>query len=588
MALDALFLRFVVKEIAQKAVNTRIDKIYQPSKDELLLCMRGFDRCKIILSAAPGSARIHITEQDTENPKTPSGFCMALRKHLLGAKLTEIFMPKFERVVFLRFEAKNDFFETVEKTLVLEIMGRTSNIILIDDSAKILQAIRPVDFTMTRTREILPGLKYEMPPSQDKYSFLVADETHLQTAFSKNGKSVSAALLDTFSGISPIVAREIAYRALDGKDRTVEELSAKEKSAVLDALLQVQQLAHADTPDATILLDSTDEEHLDFSFFPITQYGDAARLQVMASANELLEIYYTAAAAARRQQQRAATLTKLVSRTLARISRTHNVRKKELSDSENAEGWMQQGQLIQANMHLIQKGDTKLQVANFFEADMPLITLRLQPDKTAIQNAQACFKKYNKAKKAKEVLQDLLQRDEQEMAYLESVLLSLLHSENEEDLLQIRSELVSAGYIKSRKAGDGKKPTAASARKFVLSDGYTLWVGKNNLQNDYITVRVSRKNDIWLHTKAVHGTHALLVTGGQALDDIPVRAIEEAAAICAYYSKGKNDTKVEVDYCPVQHVKKPAGAKPGMMVYEGYYTVIVSPDAKLCERMRVK
>lgn len=587
MALDALFLRFVSRELSEKAVGTRVDKIYQPSKDELLLCMRGYDKCKIILSAAPGSARIHITEQDTENPKTPSGFCMALRKHLLGAKLTEIFMPKFERVVMLRFEAKNDFFETVEKTLVIEIMGRTSNIILVDDTAKILQAIRPVDFTMTRNREILPGLTYEMPPSQDKCSFLAADKEQLQQVFC-SGKTVSSAILDAFSGISPIVAREIAFRAVGRGDRTADSLTESEKNALYDTLLQLQKLASADSCEPHILCDATSGEHLDFSFFPILQYGSAATKQKYTSANELLENYYTAAAAARRQQQRAASLTKLVSRTLARITRTHGVRKKELADSENADAWMQQGQLIQANMHQIKKGDTKLQVANFFEPDLPMVTIHLQPDKTAVQNAQSCFKKYNKAKKAREVLHELLEKDAQEMAYLESVLLSLLHSENEEDLLQIRSELVSAGYIKSRKAMDAKKPTSAKPRKFVLSDGYTLWVGKNNLQNDQITVRISRKNDIWLHTKAVHSTHALLVTGGQDLDDIPVRAIEEAAAICAYYSKGKNDAKVEVDYCPVQHVKKPAGAKPGMVVYDGYYTVIVSPDAKLCERMRVQ
>lgn len=587
MALDACFLQFAVRKLNESIAGEIVDKIYQPSKDEVLLLLRGKGKHRLMISSSPNSARIHLTEKSVENPKTPPAFCMVLRKHLQGAKLQRVYTPAFERVVFLEFEGKNDFFEPETKILLLEIMGRTSNIILINNEHKIINAIKHVDFTMTRGREILPGLCYRMPYAQDKIPFLDASMQDGERLFAKAEANVTNAVMDTYAGISPVVARQVCHQALYSVDKRIFELSTPQKEKLLSVILATKEQVVSGKFEGQIVRRKEDGKMMDFSFLPLTQYGSDAQILSFESTDELLEEYYTKAADAWRIKQKSLDLSNFLTRTAARISRTNAVREKELKESDNAEKYRIYGELIQANLYQMKKGERVLRAQNFYEEDMPLISIPLQPDKSPVQNAQSYFKKYAKAKNGQHIIAGLIEQDKKELEYLTSVFVNLCDAENEEDLEQIRAELVEGRYLKARSL-KAKSPNLSKPRQFITDDGYTVYVGKSNLQNDYITVRLSRKNDIWLHTKGVHGSHALLVTGGKPLEEIPDTALLQAASLAAFYSKGKESSKVEVDYCPVQNVKKPAGAKPGMVVYDKYYTLLVSPDGALAERSRIK
>ncbi|MBR5782656.1 MAG: NFACT family protein [Clostridia bacterium] len=587
MALDACFLRFTAASLQEQLAGSVIDKIYQPSKEEVVLHLRGREKHKLMISSSPNAARIHLTDQSVENPKVPPAFCMVLRKHLSGARVIKIYTPAFERVIFIEFEGKNDFFEPETKILLLEIMGRTSNIILLDAKHKIINAIKHVDFTMTRHREILPGLAYEMPPTQDKISFLQASDKDKDCLFAKVEARVSDAILDTYAGISPVVAREIAYRAIHTTDKRISELSTPQKNKLIDEILSLRQTVENGAFAGSLIRRRDNGKMTDFSFLPLEQYGSAAEVMDFDTPGALLEEYYTKSANLHRIKQKALDLSNFLTRTAARITRTMTVRQKELADSESADKYQIYGQIIQANLYQIKKGDRVLKAPNFFEEDMPEITIALQPDKSPIQNAQSYFKKYSKAKNGRRIIAQLIEQDKKELEYINSVFVSLCDAESEEDLEQIRAELVEGHYLNPR-GPKSKKAVLSHPREFVTDDGYTVYVGKSNLQNDYLTVRLSRKNDIWLHTKGIHGSHTLLVAGGKTLEEIPDTALLQAAALAAYYSKGKESSKVEVDYCPVQNVKKPAGAKPGMVIYENYYTLLVAPDEALAERIRKK
>lgn len=587
MALDACFLQFTAEELNTLLSGEIIDKIYQPSKDEIILHLRGKGKHRLMVSSSPNSARIHLTQRSVENPKTPPAFCMVLRKHLMGARLLRVYTPTFERVIFLEFEGKNDFFEPEKKILLLEIMGRTSNIILIDAKRKIINAIKHVDFTMTRGREILPGLPYEMPPVQNKIPFIEASLQDIQRLFAAPEVKVCDAVMDTYAGISPVVARQLCHLALFSTDKRICQLSTPQKDKLMEGILATKDRVKDRRFEGCLIRRKDTGKMTEFSFFPLSQYQDGADMMAFENTSELLEEYYTKAADAWRMKQKAMDLSNFLTRTAARISRTNAVREKELKDSDNAEKYRIYGELIQANLYQLKKGDRLLRAQNFYEEDMPEISIPLQPEKSPVQNAQNYFKKYSKAKNAQRIIAELIEQDKKELEYLTSIFINLCDAESEEDLEQIRAELVEGRYLKPRSL-KSKKPNLAKPREFITDDGYTVFVGKSNLQNDYLTVRLSRKNDIWLHTKGVHGSHTLLVTGGQTLEEIPDTALLQAASLAAFYSKGKESSKVEVDYCPVQNVKKIAGAKPGMVIYDKYYTLLIEPDETLAERIRVK
>ena len=573
MALDACYLSFLAKEIDQTVAGARVEKLYQPAKDEIILHLRAPGvRTRLLLCCAPNCARITLTRKDAENPAQPPLFCMVLRKHLMGARLERVWLPQFERAIFLEFTGKNDFFEPVQKYLVLEILGRTANLMLLDETHKIIEAIRHIDLTAQNGRQVLPGLKYEPVVPQQKSPFIEGGAGDLP-AITATDKPLWQAVMDQYSGISPIVAREIAHQSAGRIDAPANGLTPNQKEGLKVGLqAAVERVQKGDCAPHAVKEIATDK-WIDFSFLPIGQYGPSAEAIAYPSAVELIEDYYQKSAESVRLKQKTKDVEQLITRTSARIERTMRVRQKELEEGKKADHYRICGELLQANLHRAKSGMKEITVENYYDDCKPF-TIPLREDKSPQQNAQLYFKKYNKAKTSARVVADLIKQDEADLSYLESVYLSLCDCESGADVDQIREELIRTGFSKNRRKNNQKPAAPSKPRKFLSSGGFTILVGRNNVQNDYLTVKLSRKNDLWLHTKGIHSSHVLIVSEGREIDD---DTILEAAALCAYFSKGKESPKVEVDYCPVSHVKKPVGARPGMVVYEGHYSVLVEP-----------
>lgn len=571
MALDACFLTYLTREINGTVTDARIEKVYQPGKDEIVLNLRAPElRVKLLFCCTPNCARITLTNGETENPAQPPLFCMVLRKHLIGAKILRVYMPQFERAVFIELMGKNDFFEPVKKYLVFELLGRSSNLVLMDENQKIIECIRHVD--ITAGRQMLPGLKYEPVVPQDKKPFTEAEAADL-TALTATDKPLWNAVMDCYSGISPIVARELAFRSAGRIDAPANGLTPNQKEGLEAALTEAAENLPADRSAPTAVREIKTGKWLDFSFMPIGQYGPSAEAISYPSSVALIEDYFEKSAEDVRLKQKTRDVEQLLTRTSARIERTMRVRERELEEGKKADHYRICGELLQANLHLAKTGMTQVTVENYYDNCAPF-TIPLRPDRTPQQNAQLYFKKYNKAKTSARVVADLIQKDKEDLSYLDSVFMALCDCENSADVDMIREELIRTGFSKNRRKNNGRSSAPSKPRKFLSSSGLTILVGRNNVQNDQLTVKLSRKDDLWLHTKNIHSSHVLIQSGGKEIDD---EAILEAASICAYYSKGKEAPKVEVDYCPVSHVKKPTGARPGMVVYDNYWSVLVEP-----------
>lgn len=572
MALDACYLSVLAKELHEQCSGARVEKIYQPGKDEILIHLREQKgRRKLLFCCTPNCARITLTQKNLENPAQPPLFCMVLRKHLAGAKVERVYLPAFERAVYVEFSAYNDFFEQVQKTLVLEILGRTSNLLLLDERGMIIDAIRHVDLSVTTGRQMLPGLKYEAVVPQEKTPFIdakAADGKEL----TQNDLPLWKAIMDRYSGISPVVARELAHLAAGRCDFPADQLTPNQKERLARALEETAERVRQGDASPCAVRERESGKWLDFSFFPITQYGDAAEAFFYDAPIALIEDYYEKSAEDTRLKQKTRDVELLLTRTAARIERTMRVREKELEEGKKAEHYRICGELLQSNLHLAKTGMSAVTVENYYDECKPF-TIPLRNDKNPQQNAQLYFKKYSKAKTSARVVAELIRQDKEDLSYLDSVFLALCACETSGDVDQIREELIRTGFCKNRRK-NAPKGQPSAPRKFISSSGFTILVGRNNVQNDHLTVKLSRKGDLWLHTKNIHSAHVLIVSEGKTIDD---ETILEAASICAYYSKGKDAPKVEVDYCPVSHVKKPNGARPGMVVYEGYYSVLVEP-----------
>lgn len=576
MSLDACFLKFLTKQLNTELSGSRVDKIYMPSRDETVFSLRGAQKKKLLINASTNAPRISLTETDPENPAVPPTFCMVLRKHFMSARLKRVYMPDFERAAVFEFECKNDFFEPVDKNIIVELMGRSANLIVTDADGKIIDAIRRVDISASG-RCVLPGVHYEKAPAQEgKTPFDAAFD--LTPVFSNPELTLENALMSNISGISPILSRELAYRAAGKSEMRIKQLGKSDfdrLTALCDSIRTAMDTGEC-TP--TVIKRKDTGKLVDFCFMPVTHYGDFCETIEFDSPAAAVEFFYSDSSKKARLDQKTRDLSNFIVRTSARISKTMEVRKKELEDSKRAEHYRLCGELINANIYRISKGETRLVAENYYD-NMKEITVPLKAELSPAQNAAAYFKKYTKAKNSAKILAELIQKDKAELSYLDSVFMALCDCETSAEAAEIRSELEAGGYLKRRsKKKNTEKPTLP--RKFE-KDGFTILVGRNNVQNDNVTVKLSRKNDIWLHTKSVHSSHVLICCGGITPPD---SVIEYAASLCAYYSKAKNDLKVEVDYCPVQNVKKPVGSKPGMAVYDLYNTIVVNPKKPESEK----
>ena len=585
MALDGVYLNLIKKELEGVLLDGRVDKIHQPSKEEILFTIRTRECAyKLIFNTSAGTARVHITNTQIENPKTPPMFCMLMRKHLLNGKLISIRQDGFERILYFDFDSANEMGDICRFTLAVEIMGRRSNLILINNEGKIIDSIKRVGQDMSSVRMVLPGITYQVLPKEKRLSIFDFSEGEFKDRLAENAEQIfSKSLTKIFEGISPVFAREIEFFALRGEEKICTELNDNE---IDRALFFINKTADdiSRRRNRFTVLKTKDGQLKDFCFCSITQYGSLMVTKDFESACELLDFFYSARDRVARTKQRASDLFKFLVNTSDRISRRISNQREELKECAERDTLKHYGDLIMSNIYRLEKGMGYAEVEDYTKEDMPTVKIKLDKRLTPPQNAQKYYAEYRKADTAEKMLTSLIKDGEEEIRYIDSVFDALTRAETESDVMQLRAELAEQGYIKSSRI-KGKLPKALPPIRFMSSDGYEILVGRNNKQNDKLTLKDSDKTDIWLHTQKITGSHTVISCKGETPPD---RTIEEACIIAAYHSSAKNSSNVPVDYTEIRYVKKPNGAKPGMVIFTNYHTVYVTPDEELVERLRVK
>ena len=573
MALDGAFLHIVKKELGH-LIGGRVDKISQPSREEIVIVFRTHGgNCKLLISASAGSARVHITKKTIENPKVPPMFCMLLRKHLGNGRLLDIRQDGLERILYFDFEAMNELGDMVKVTLAVEIMGRCSNLVIINADGKIIDSIQRVDAEMSRERMVLPGMTYTYPPRDNRLDFRNCTADDIANAAEQLPDcDLSKALIKIFEGLSPIVAREWVYYAAQGNDAVKSELHGELLERLAFVINQTARECDENRCTFTVV---KDKEGLlkDFSFIPINQYVGLMDTKELDSACDLLDYFYSERDSISRMKQRSQDMYKLLLNATDRISRRLANQRIELKESENREEFKLKGDLISANLYRVEKGMASVKVENFYDENCPEIEIKLDPRLTPSQNMQHYYAEYRKADTAEKILTEQIAKGEEELAYIDSVFDALTRTNSEDEVNELRMELAEQGYIRAAKL-KGKPPKSHPPLEFKSPEGFTILVGRNNKQNDMLTTKLAEKSDIWLHTKNITGSHVIIRANGQ---EVPDDTIIYAARLAAFHSKAKNSSQVPVDYVPVKFVKKPSGSKPGMVIFTNNRTLYVTP-----------
>ena len=535
---------------------------------------------KLLLSVRSNSPRVHFTKYAPDNPQTPPMLCMLLRKTLVGAVLTGLRQAGLDRVLFLDFDASNEIGDRVHPSLCIEIMARHSNIILLDENGTVIDAVKRIDAAKSSVREILPGVPYELPPAQDKVNLLQEDARAAYERVLAQGEArLSAALLHSLQGVSPIVCREFANRAA-GEDLLVSSLSLAQKSILLQELEALLKRVRGGSPEPEMVLDQ-EGKPVDFAFLPVGQYGSLMNVRAYPELSVLLDDFYTERDRAERTKQRAQDLFRLLTSTMERITRRLNAQRAELAASEDREELRIRAELINAYQYTLEKGAPFYDVENYYDENR-ILRIPADPALTPARNAQKYYKEYRKAQTAQRVLTEQIATGEQELQYIESVFDALSRSQSERELAEIREELAAGGYLKRRRSAKQKAPKALPPMEFCTDDGFSVLVGRNNVQNDKLSLKMAAKNDLWLHTKNIPGSHVILVTGGREPSG---EALVQAAQLAAWFSRARESSSVPVDYTPVRMLRKPQGARPGKVIYDTYRTLSVRPSGELAQRL---
>ena len=580
MPLDAIFLTALTAELNETLPGSRIDKIQQPDRETVLLSLRtqGAGNRRLLLSASPNHPRIHYTAEKFEQPAQPPMFCMLLRKHLSGGRILSLTQLPMERAVDLCIESADELGELSRKHIWLELMGRNSNLILTGPDGRILDCLRRVDFEMSEKRQVLPGLFYREPPTQGKLDLRAETPEALQAELERlrTQTAFDGWLMDRYAGISPLIARELVFRLTGSVEA---DLSALEPADLAPRLCEaLHGLLTGFAP--TLLLRG--ETPKDFSFRPIAQYEGWMTCRTAAGFSALLDDYYAERDRTQRIKARTQNLTKTLNTLKSRAERKLANQRKELEATYDRERLRQLGDIVTANLHRIDRGQARLTAVDFYDPEMREIEIPLNAAISPQQNAAKLYKDYNKAKHAEKFLTGQIAAGETEVEYLTSVLDALSRAETERDVSDIRTELIEGGYLRSTDRKKQMKTQPARPLEFRSSDGFQILVGRNNRQNDLLTAKMAYKTDLWLHVQKSHGSHVIIACAGA---QVPDRTITEAAMLAGWYSEARQGQDVPVDLCPVRQVKKPAGAKPGMVVYENYRTVYITPDPELPGRL---
>lgn len=590
MALDGLVIHSIVDELSSKLVGGKVDKISQPENDEIILNIRNNpNNYKLVLSASASNPRVYIANNyKKQNPKKAPVFCMLFRKHIQGGTITKVSQIGFERIIKISVESLDELKEKSTKDIIVEIMGRHSNIILVQsENSKIFDSAKRVPVSVSRVRQILPGLTYELPPAQDKINPLdkLSSEVFIENIKTYDGP-VFKGIYTKFLGISPIIAKEICFRSsVDPKINTFD-LTDEDISRLYIEFEKLFKDISKNNFHPSIIVDRSIDKYVDFSCVNLTIYKDLDSIY-NESVSEVLENYYQTRDVKDRIHQRASDLRKSITIKLDRLYNKQKKQHEELLESEHADEFKLKGELLTAYIYMIKKGMKEIEVQNFYTSDYSNIKISLNENLTPSENSQKYFKKYNKLKTAKKEITHQMDINEEEIDYLENILLSIDNCENMDELQDIREELVKLGYAKVQGKAKPKKETTLTTmpHKFLSSDGTTIFVGKNNKQNDHLTLRIADYDDIWMHTKNIPGSHVIIKCAGTEVSD---ETIFEGAMLAAYFSKSKMSSKVPVDYTKKKNVKKPSGSKPGMVIYETNSTIYVTPTEEMVAKLKPK
>ena len=572
MPLDAVTVSALAKELNERIEGGRIDKVQQPERDMLLLSLRAKgENLRLVIAAGTGNARAGITRGSFENPAEPPMFCMLMRKHLVGARILSVTQPEYERMLIFTLDTHDELGVQSEKKLAVELIGRSANAVLIGADGRIIDCMRRMDFAGDALRRMLPGMIYRLPPKQEKPVFFALDPAQRRALIASADKTVPVDkwLMNSFSALSPLICRELAYRCNN------DYVNLPNACDALCEAVAAGELAP--------WLISIDGKPKDFSFMAISQYGPAAQLERYDSFSEMLDAFYTRRDRAEQQRRRSHDLIKTVRTLRDRQQRKLAAQHEELRRTEGREDIRHQAELVTANIYRLRRGDRSLDCEDYYDPACPVVHIELDPLKTPQQNAAALYKEYNKLKAAEQHLTVLTREGERQLDYLNSVLDELERAETDRDLSDIRRELTETGYIRARKGGKAERVKPQSPLKFVSDDGLEILAGRSNAQNDELTLKLARRTDYWLHTQRVHGSHVIIRCEGE---EPPPRTLEQAAGIAAYYSQARGAGKVQVDYTMVRNVRKPSGALPGKVVYTDHKTMLAESDGALAERLK--
>ena len=573
MSLDGVFVNSIRNELYKKLVGGRVDKIHQPDKNEIVISIRNKgENYKLLITAISSSPRLHLTNVTRKNPIEPPMFCMLLRKHLTGAHITNIKQINFDRIVEVSFECKDELGTRVHKSLITEIMGKHSNIIFVNEDNTIIDSLKRVTPNVSSVRQVYPGLNYLTPPGSDKLNPLtVSRQMFMKEIESANGGIyIFDFFYKNFTGFSPFISREICYLANLNESTYVGELSQAKKEEIWDKFSNIVNTIKEIDFSFNIYFD----ENKTYGFYCIDmEYLKGYNKKSFTSPGELLDEYYYELDNKNKINQRVASLIKSINTKIARNKKKVEKQRNELLNAENRDKYRVYGELILSNLHKTPENN-KLLVVNYYDPEQKETAIPLDPKLSLSQNSQKFFKRYNKLKKAEEELNKLINTTLSEISYLENILFSIEECETTDDLNDIYNELISEGFMK-RKSRVNKSKETKPITTFLSSKGHEILVGKNNIQNDMITFKIAKNEDYWFHAKNMPGSHVIIKTNGDELTD---EEYVEAAKIAAFYSKGKISSTVEVDYTKKSNIKKPPNAKPGFVIYDTNYSMLVEPN----------
>ena len=586
MAFDGIVIANLVRDLNDKIVSGRISKIAQPEKDELLFTIKGNrENVRLLVSANASLPLLYFTANNKPSPMTAPNFCMLLRKHIANGRIISVTQPGLERIVRIEVEHLDEMGDLRRKFIVIELMGKHSNIIFCDENNVILDSIKHISAQVSSVREVLPGKEYVFPPSQDKKNPLLAEQADfLFSLHLQEGRRLQEFLYQTYTGISPVMAGEICTRAgLDASD-SCQETTLENSERLFAAFEKTMQEVKAADFCPAIYYQKENNRIVDFAVLKMQQFQGLAA-KPFPSVSALLEGFYQERDNAAHIRQKAQDMRKLVTNHIERCVKKKEIQLKTRRETKGMDLWKKKGELLTANIYAVPQGVTTFKTIDYYEESMPEIEIAIDPAKTPAENAQKYFAKYNKAKRTLAALEIQEKQNNEELAYLESVLNALENAKEDADLSEIRTELAESGFIRRQAQKKGQpKPKRAKPLRYISSDGYEILVGKSNLQNDELTLRTAEPTDLWMHTKDIPGSHVIIRTNGQS--ELPEATMEEAANLAAFYSKAKNSSMVPVDYTQRKNIKKPNGAKPGMVIYLTNKTIYITPDEARIQQMK--